>query len=125
MAILDSMSTLNKLAELKILIGDIYRKTKKDNRTPSYEEAINIVNNLISILEKPAPFIRVKYERLLRGWPQKYVASKVKVPQSNLCGVENGNIKPWKKIRERLSFLYGISEEELFKPIELKDEKNR
>ncbi|MHC9542459.1 MAG: helix-turn-helix domain-containing protein [Vulcanimicrobiota bacterium] len=62
--------------------------------------------------------IRMRKERLLKEWTLAEVGRRVKLDPSNLSAIENGRLKPWKKITKKLEKLFRLKAEELFSQVQ-------
>jgi len=66
-------------------------------------------------LKPKPPLLRLKAERIARGWTQLELAFRSHVPVSELSRIETGQSKPYPKHAFRLAEALEISEEELFR----------
>lgn len=57
---------------------------------------------------------RVRDVRVVMGLNQRELSELSHTPQSLVCSIERGVLKPWPKVAERLSQALGIPTEKLF-----------
>jgi transcriptional regulator with XRE-family HTH domain len=62
---------------------------------------------------QPKPLLRIKAERILRGWTQLELAFRARVPVSELSRIETGRSKPYPSHAARLAETLGLKESEL------------
>ena len=67
---------------------------------------------------QPKPLLRIKAERLARGWTQLELAYRSRVPVSELSRIETGRSNPYPAHAMRLAETLGISEHDLLEDIE-------
>lgn len=58
--------------------------------------------------------MRVREERLRRGWSQNHLAALTRIGQADISAIENGRRYPGAGWRRRLAQVFGVPEEELF-----------
>ena len=58
--------------------------------------------------------LKIRQERIARGWTQAYVANQIGISLSGMNRIEKGNIKPCYKHLIRLEDLFGMGHRELF-----------
>jgi transcriptional regulator with XRE-family HTH domain len=66
---------------------------------------------------QPKPVLRLKAERLSRGWTQLELAFRAGVPTSELSRIESGRATPYPKHARRLSETLGIPVEKLLEEV--------
>lgn len=69
--------------------------------------------------------IRLKYERLNRGWTQQDVAYKANLHVADISRIETGRMKPYPKHYHNLVRLFDISGDELFSEFTYDKDFNR
>ena len=62
--------------------------------------------------------LRLKKERLRRGWSQAELGRRLRMHPSTLSHLEQGHLKPWPRYRRALERQFGMSAEELFREVE-------
>lgn len=62
--------------------------------------------------------LRLRDERLRRGWSQTRLSAFTGIAQSDLSAVENERRRPGAGWRRKLSQVFGMSESDLFAPIQ-------
>ena len=60
--------------------------------------------------------LRLREERLRRGWSQTTVTVLTGIPEPTISAVERGLVPAWPGWRRRLSRAFGIPQAELFEP---------
>lgn len=66
----------------------------------------------------------IKEARLQRGLSQRELARRCNMANSNLCELETGKRKPWRKAVEKISAVLGFPPESLF-PLERSEDAGR
>lgn len=61
--------------------------------------------------------LKIRQERIARGWTQDYVANQIGISISGMNRIEKGNRKPRYKHLIGLEDLFGMSHRELFSVI--------
>ena len=61
--------------------------------------------------------LRVKYERLARGWDQHQTAAVARIHQPTLSLIERGRFIPTPDQLDRLARAFNVSASELLKPV--------
>lgn len=61
--------------------------------------------------------LRVRRERLRRGWSQTYVCRVTGIHPGNLSRVERGQVVAYPGWRKKLGDLYGVPGDELFREV--------
>jgi transcriptional regulator with XRE-family HTH domain len=67
---------------------------------------------------QPKPLLKVRAERLRRGWRLLDLAFHANVPLSELSRIETGHAKPYPAYAERLATVLGLKPEELTQVVE-------
>ena len=61
--------------------------------------------------------LKIRQERIARGWTQDYVANQIGISLSGMNRIENGKINPRYDNLVKLEDLFGMSHRELFSVI--------
>jgi len=67
---------------------------------------------------KGGPVLRVKYERLARGWSQVAIAFYARMAIGDVGKIENGRLQPTDGQLDKLATALGIDRDELLKKVE-------
>lgn len=62
--------------------------------------------------------LRLRKERLKRGWSMVELARRAKISEATLSRLENSKTFPYPGWKKRLSRVLGVKQEELFKEVE-------
>ena len=60
--------------------------------------------------------LKIRQERILRGWTQEYMAKSVSVTRTQISDIENGISKPSYEVLVKLEDLFNMDHRELFAP---------
>jgi transcriptional regulator with XRE-family HTH domain len=66
--------------------------------------------------------IRLKAERLKRGWSQQDLGFRARVSVSDICRIERGWMRPYPGHAERLAAVLGLTPEQLLERVESQSE---
>ena len=62
--------------------------------------------------------LRIKQERIVKGWSNEYVAKQVGITSEALRLIENNKRKPSSNVLVKLENLFNLSHRELFREID-------
>mgnify|MGYP002279122244 CR=1 FL=1 len=62
--------------------------------------------------------LRLTIERQKKGWSKSELARRADTPLSHLSRVESGKAEPYEPVKNRLSNVLGIPEEELLEEVD-------
>jgi ribosome-binding protein aMBF1 (putative translation factor) len=66
--------------------------------------------------------IRLKAERLKKGWSQQDLGFHARVSVSDICRIERGWMKPYPGHAKRLAAVLGLTPDQLLEKVELQPE---
>ncbi len=67
--------------------------------------------------------LRLRQERLRRGWSQTKLSALTGIASPDISAIERGRRHVWPGWRSRLSAVFGIPEDELFSPVDDRQER--
>lgn len=71
-----------------------------------------------------APLLRIRAERLARGWTQQQLGFHAGVSAADLSRIETGRMRPYPGQLRRLAFVLGMPEEALLQTMTTSDESS-
>ncbi len=65
--------------------------------------------------------LRMKWERLNRGWSQEHISRVARIASSDVSKIERGVLRPYPRQVQRLEKMFGLRSEELLQEVHLVD----